>query len=291
MKKYESGQALVLILLSLSVVLTIILYVLSRSVTDISISTQQNDSVRAFSAAEAGIENALITGVGTGGDVTIGDATYSVEVLNSGSTTFNYPDSMLSGDTMTLWFVSHKSDGSLTCGSGYPACFTGNTVKVCWGKSGTSSSGTSTPALEVSVYYESIPGDLSSIKVVRSTYDPNASRISSNSFGSAVTSLCTIDGIGYAFQNTITLSELGGVSFNNNGLLFAKIKMLYNTDVAHPIGFSASEALPSQGLEVVSTGTSGAGSSQSNRKISVFQGWAEFPLSGFSLLVPAGITK
>ena len=291
MRKYESGQALVLILLSLSVVLTIILYVLSRSVTDISISTHQSDSVRAFSAAEAGVETALITGSGTANSVSIGDASYSVNIANAATSAFNFPVAMLSGDTTTLWFVSHKSDGSITCDSGFPDCFTGDAVKICWGKPGTSSSDTSTPAIEFSVYYESTPGDLSTVKIARAAYDPYSARTVSNYFGSGSSSECIIGGTGYAFQNTITLSGLGGIDFNNNGLLFARIRMLYNTSEAHPIGFSTSSPLPSQGLEIVSTGTSGTGSVQSNRRISVFQGWPEFPLSGLAVYSPAGVTK
>ena len=294
---YESGQALVLVLLSLSVVLTMVLFVLSRSVNDIANSTEQADSVRAFSAAEAGVENALITGVGTNGSVTIGNASYSVDVssYSAESTTFNYLAPMLSGDNMTLWFVSHKDDGSLTCDTSYPSCFKGNTLKVCWGTRDTSSSSNTTPAIEVSVYYEDTPGDTSTVKIARATYDPYTTRPVPNSFSAAAASLCQIDGVDYAFQNTITLSDIGGI--NNDGLLFAKIRMLYNTTQAHSIGVSVASSgytLPSQGLEIVSTGTSsttGGQTGQSNRRVNVFRGWPEFPLSGLAVVVPTGITK
>lgn len=293
----ESGQALVLVLLSLSVVLTIVLFVLSRSVTDISNSTSQSDSVRAFSAAEAGIENALITGSGTSGTVTIGDASYSVDVANSsaGQTTFNNPTPLLSGETMIIWFVSHKSDGTLTCDSAYPSCYTGDLLEVCWGAQGTSSSTVSTPAIEVSIYYESTPGDLSTVKIARVALDPNVSRRSQNSFSAASANICSINGVNYAFQNTISFSSLGGV--NNNGLLFAKARMLYNAQQPHPIGVSVATSgytLPSQGLEITSTGVSGTAgglSNQSNRRINVFQGWPEFPFSGTSIQTPYGISK
>ena len=294
----QSGQALVLVLLSLSVVLTIILFVLSRSVTDISTSTGQADSVRAFSAAEAGVENALITGAGTGGgNVVIGDASYSVDVsdYSSGLTTFNYPIPMLSGDSMTLWFISHKDDGSLTCDAPYTSCFTGNTIKVCWGAQGTVSTLATSPAVEASIYYEDTPGDLSTIKIARAAYDPNTTRLAQNSFSSATNSSCQIDGVNYAFQSTINLSSLGGV--NNNGLLFARIRILYNVTQSHLMGIdvsSSGQTLPSQGLAIVSTGTSGATTgnvNQSNRRVRVFQGWPVFPLSGYSIFVPSGITK
>lgn len=286
---HSSGQALILVLLSLSVVLTIVLYALSRSVTDIATSSGQAESVRAFSAAEAGVENALITGAGTNGMVSIGNASYSVEVKDSSLAYFNYPIQMMSGDIMTLWFISRKEDGSLTCQSGYPDCFTGNTVRVCWGKEGTPAGGSSTPAVEVSVYYETVPGDFSTARIARAVYDPNSSRTASNNFSSASLSGCTIDNTNYDFQTTLSMPALG---VNSSGLLFAKVRMLYNNLEPHMVGFDVpSGTLPPQGLEINSVGISGEGGSQSSRRISFFQGWPEFPLSNLSVFTPVGIVK
>jgi hypothetical protein len=58
-KNKEKGQALLMLLLVLSVVLTIIIATVSRSVTDIKITTYEDNSARAFGAAEAGVEEAL----------------------------------------------------------------------------------------------------------------------------------------------------------------------------------------------------------------------------------------
>lgn len=303
--KFESGQAIVLILLSLSVVLTMVLFIVSRSITDVTTSTEQADSVRAFSAAEAGVEKALITGAGTdGGSVTIGNASYTVDVKSDASNTFNYPTALLSGETMTLWFMSHKSDGSLTCDSAYPACFASDEVRICWGNPGTSSSSDTTPAIEASVYYDTTPAELftspptySNVKIARAAYDPNAGRTSTNSFTAATTSTCTISGVNYAFQTKITFSAMGGAGVNNNGLMFAKIRMMYNTDKGQPIGFSGPTGVlfPPQGITIVSTGTSTTSTnSQSNpsyRRVNVFRGWQEFPLSGLAIFIPAGISQ
>lgn len=298
-KKNESGQAIVLVLLSLSVVLTIVMFVLSRSVTDIAVSTEQADSIRAFSAAEAGVENALITGAGSSGSVQIGDASYTVDVVNYSEDlpSFNYPVPMLSGDSMTTWFVAHDANGNIFCGAGV-SCFTGNTLKVCWGNSGTPAGNASTPAIEISVYYETTPGNLATIQVARATVDSNATRAATNFFGLADSGSCQINDVNYAFQKTITMSGLGipSGSYNTpNGLIFAKIRMLYNTNTGHIIGtnvgFSGNSALPSQGLNIISTGTAGTEGSLSNRKVSVFRSWPEFPLSGLAIFYPYGISK
>ena len=297
-KELESGQAIVLVLLSLSVVLTIVLFVLSRSVTDITTSTEQADSVRAFSAAEAGIENALITGAGSSGDLG-GGASYSVAVTNyaEGLPNFNYPVPLLSGDSMTIWFVAHNVDGSITCSPELP-CFTGNAMKVCWGNIGTVASSPSTPAIEVSVYYETTPGSLSTVRIGRTTIDPNSGRLTPNYFGTVDAGGCTIDGVNYAFQKTFNLSNMGvpAESYTTqHGLLFAKIRMLYNTNTGHILGtsvnFPGNSNLPSQGMNIVSTGAAGTEGSLSNRRVSVFRGWQEFPLSGLAVFYPYGISK
>src|SRR3990167_10395746 len=154
------GQALVLVLLSLAVVLTIVLFILLRTVTDIAVSSRQEESVRAFSAAEAGIEQALVSGVGvfTGSFANTSGFSADVTSFAEGSYDFEYPIGMNAGDTATNWFVAHDVNSNLTCGATTP-CFTGTTMKVCWGKPGTGSGTATTPAVELSVFYEITPGD------------------------------------------------------------------------------------------------------------------------------------
>jgi len=60
-KDLLSGQAVLLVVLTLAVVLTLVLSVISRTITDVKITTVEGDSLRAFSAAEAGIERHLAT--------------------------------------------------------------------------------------------------------------------------------------------------------------------------------------------------------------------------------------
>jgi len=55
----NSGQVALIVLLLMIVILTIGLSLASRSITDIKISQDEKESLRAFSAAEAGVEKAL----------------------------------------------------------------------------------------------------------------------------------------------------------------------------------------------------------------------------------------
>ncbi len=59
MNKGQAGQAVLLILLVVTVALGLGLSIIAQSTTDVRISQQEQDAARAFNAAEAGIEDAL----------------------------------------------------------------------------------------------------------------------------------------------------------------------------------------------------------------------------------------
>jgi len=158
------GQALLIILLVMAVVLTVVLSVLSRSVTDISITELDEDALRAFSAAEAGIERAFI--VGTTADTLPNLAQFSANVSDfaEGVTEVVHPIDIFSGETVTFWFVAHDpaDDGNLICDSaGGKPCFTVGTMNVCWGDQGTAAGEATTPAIEISVFYDTDQGGIS----------------------------------------------------------------------------------------------------------------------------------
>lgn len=287
-RKDESGQALVLVLLSLSVVLTLVLFILSRSVTDVAVSSRQEESVRAFSAAEAGIERLLVTGA----NWTDGSIGYTAKVtgLAEGSTEYAYPIGLSSGDSATIWFMDHDPiSGNLITAGG----FRGTGMKVCWGNSGTSGHSLATPAIEVSVYYETTRGDLSTIKIARTAYDPfnaTGTRLPLNSFTPApVIGTCSIGGESFAFQKIIDASVFPTI--NPDGLVLARIKMFYNGATPHGVGVSVAGwgELPSQGQQIDSNGFAG----DSNRRIVVRRGWAvsPFPFASNAVFSPVGITK
>lgn len=298
--KNNQGQALVLVLLSLAVVLTLVLFILSRSITDIAISSRQEESVRAFSAAEAGIEKSLV--IGTGANQEFSDANYTSSVSDyaESTTDYVYPINMASGDTFTTWFSAHDSNGDMVCDASHP-CFystssgTSNFVKVCWGKTGTSASSATTPAMELSLFYEATPGNPATTQIGRVAYDPYSARTTENMFSDATTAACTISGVSYAFQKTITFDDFGlpaGVSSTQGGLQFMRARMFYNSDTSHPVGvtvnFAGNSTLPSQGQSIVSTGVSG----ESNRRLEVFQGWPEVPsIFDYSVYSSTGLTK
>lgn len=65
-KLKQSGQVIVILLLVMVIALALGLAVVGRSITDISTSTKTEDSARAYLAAEAGIEKALVAAAQSG---------------------------------------------------------------------------------------------------------------------------------------------------------------------------------------------------------------------------------
>ena len=55
----KSGQALVLVMMVLSVALTVGLSIATRSTNEVKVTSSQEESARALEAAEAGLEKAL----------------------------------------------------------------------------------------------------------------------------------------------------------------------------------------------------------------------------------------
>ncbi|SRR5260221_3812588 len=280
MRNRQAGQAVLIVLLSMVVVLTVVLSVIASSTSDIKISSNETTSLRAFSAAESGIEKALISNSSTNGNVNSG-ASFNANVsgLAFGQNFFVYPTSIVSGDTATFWFVSHSNTNTLVCNAGSP-CFTGKTINICWGVSGTSANSATTPAIEISAYYLGTPGDYTTIKFVKGIYDPNVGRLGTNGYTASDPGSCTVGTTNFAFQKQIDLSTLGipvGSYGIQNGLQFMTVKMLYNTDIPHSLGvnvnFAGNSTLPSQGNQVDSTGSlNGA-----TRKIEVTKSYNQIP--------------
>lgn len=280
-KKSEKGQALLIILLIMAVVLTIALSLISRSVTDITITQKEEEAARAYSAAEAGIERSLQSGANTNSTFATGDSFNTLTLpLAKASISFLVPLLMSSGETTPVWLVSHNSNGALVC-TAQDICFTGSEVKVCWGDKDKLSNEATTPALELTIIYTTANNDLSTAKVARTVLDPYVGRPDSNNFDQGSQGPCTIDNKEMAFSKTINLSTaFPGITLRSlvdetKGPQIARLRLLYNTDRAHPVGLTITStgSFPQQGNTIESSGTSG----QSTRKVKVFQLYPDLP--------------
>ena len=279
----QRGQALLIVLLTMAVILTVVLSVVSRSVTDITVTTYEENALRAFSAAEAGIEEKLLNPypLGTFSNPTVG---YSGEVTNpsEGDTEFNHPGDLNSGEVATFWLVYHDSTGSrLTCPDAN-SCVTGTGVmRVCWGSEPQDPDWTKNPAVEVLLFYDdddpsqsvAATNNFANVKVKRFAFDRYAAS-RANNFEPISNASCTIDGKTYAFRSdNITYPDVDCAD-RAGCRLMVKVRMYYNSG-PQPLGITITGGtpLPAQGLVISSTGTAG----ESKRKVNVFQGYSETP--------------
>ncbi|MCJ7804882.1 hypothetical protein MUP35_04095 [Patescibacteria group bacterium] len=235
MPKSNSGQSLLVILLVMAVILTIGLAVVSYSITDIKISQQEEESARAFSAAEAGIEESLRAGAAT--SATVGEITANVtEAIQGGGEDFNFGESKFPrGELANVWLIDHTEEGALNPAVYFP--YNGQ-IKICWGEETTL--GSSTPALELALVYQQ-GGEY---KVVRQGYDPVNGR--TVGFDESLDKDGGNCASGLAFSKDISLD--GGV-FNltvSGKPYLLRLKLLYNSEL-QPIAVQANSNLPEQG--------------------------------------------
>lgn len=249
----ESGQILLITLLVLTIATTVALSLIGRSTTDVSISTQLEESARAFSAAEAGIEEALRSGA-AGSQILTAGGSYDVAIAAIGGTagTYALPKKTPRGVTETVWLVEHDGTGALI----ETPTYTNNTINLCW------SSETTVPAAVVSVLYrESTDG---TYKIAKAALDGDTQRGSSNNF-TAVAAPGENCGAQNYYRTTIDFSSLG-ISPALDAVLALRFRPEY-ADSSFIIDPGAT-VLPQQGNRIESVGSTAAGVS---RKVVVYQ--------------------
>src|SRR3989304_8125918 len=244
----NSGQAILTVLLIMVVGLTVSLAVVARSVTSVKISTQEEESQRAFSAAEAGLEETLLSGAAASG--TLGNASYTV-IIPAGSTSgkFIFPEIIKQDDTQALWLVGHDgSDNIIAPGPGDQRYPIGQPVDICWESPGAGDE----PAMEIIILHQRTIG-ANEYKVARGAYDPDGRR---NNF-SGVTSSGGSECGDFNYRQRIVFSDF--FNTNNQRVVAVRLRPIYNGArvAACQSGCPAAGNIPPQGEENESTGAGG----------------------------------
>lgn len=254
------GQVVLIVVLLTVLGLTVGLSLISRTVTDVRISSQIEQSGRAFSAAEAGIESALSVQsntVASTGNIQLGDAQAEYSVAQQGGTTDTIPFPVTAtGQSQSAWLMDHTDDGALDeSGYSYPS---DSAMDICW-----NSAGTDVPAMIVTLTYK----EDGEYRLAKAAYDPNVGR--GNNFLPADAGGGYCDG-GYSYKRTIIAQTDFGISAG------AQLILLRLT----PVYVSASSAvkptamLPVQGRIITSVGKT---NTNVTRKIEVNQGYQILP--------------
>lgn len=273
--KNERGQVIIILLLVMVVGLTVGLSVVSRSLLNVKQSTQTEESSRAFTAAEAGIEVAL-EGTVTGETTPIGDSSYKCTKDDQGSGPNNVFYNLEKDKVAQLYFTSEAALEERFSNV--------NNIRVLWGVPGNID--LSTPALEVNLIYKNTTD--STYHLAKFALDPNQARADSNKFcfpGSSCEMVSNFDIInGTEFIDTSDLkvyfnfgANLDVSSFNTgqNLLIFGRFRFLYNPTPSHLGIIATGGDLPSQGSIIDCLGT--VAETGVSRRIKVFENHPAVP--------------
>ena len=257
----QKGQIVLILVLVTIVGLTIGLSLVSRTVTDIRMSSQIEQSNRAFSAAEAGVESALRGAAAGGptGTVTLpgASANYSVVELGGNDDTYVFPYTETFA-TQTLWLAPHNDAGGLVYTGTYPA---NQQLDICWG-----SDEDNTAAIMITILYKDNPPP-QDFKVGKAAYDVQV-RIPPNNFQSAETGEGYCGG-NFKFRQTITPGDI--IGSNDVKLIALRIQPVY---MGTAIAINPKANLPIQGKQITSFGQT---ETKVARKIQVTQGYNVLP--------------
>lgn len=241
-KKLNEGQAVLAILLVMAVFLVVGLSIVSRSVTDIKISQQSQESARALWVAQGGLEQAIKGNRSVGSPQSpqdLGGVKYSVtkSSLTGLGGEFTHPVNLGADEPTIFWLINHDdSTGQISSGG-----YTGNSLSFFWGKEGTPDNNAYTPALEATLLYKDQAG---AFLLRRYAYDPNSAGTGRSKTNFSAASLnCPPFGSGKKFAFcTDSISLPSSVT-----LYFVRLKLLFNTDTSHPVGVKGNADLPQQG--------------------------------------------
>lgn len=275
----EKGQALLIVVLVIVVTLTVGLSLASRSIIQLRNTTDEANSQAAFSAAEAGVEQAIKLGNVSGSSVISGVSlndknnsqisAVDVTLIQTDQFLMNNGIPLFQDNGADIWLSPYSSDQTQlfqqTWGNGSP-----QTLSLYWG---TSSDPCQDPALEVII----ISGTRTSPILSKYAYDQcgtNASTVPSNqrrnnNFPNAPQKgTFTVNGV----NGDKTFNYKAQISITNG--LIARVIPIYH---GGSVGVSGSN-LPAQGKIITSTGTAGISGQQVVRKVTFFEGYDQLPI-------------
>jgi len=243
------GQALIIMLLVMAAVLTLGLAASRQITTDIKITRQQEESAKAYSAAEAGIEKALSTGETAPLFLETNVSTTVTKEEIGKKDKFGWPNPIAKGDGMILWLASHNDAGEIDYSYIYD-----KPLKICFQQE----KGDTAPAIFVALFYNGGQG------IKYWAFDP-AGR--GNNFESINEGVCdNIEGKSFSYSKTVDASGVLRPAFLWIRTFYADHTLLAFDNKASGKNF------PSQGTLFVSTGQvapTGAANVVSRRLVSI----------------------
>lgn len=256
MHNSSSGQILVLVLLVVLVGMTVGLSVASRTLTTLRNQAELTESNRAFSAAEAGIEQALLQ-LKQGNDCSGNSCAPSIDNVQTNVSVIDVGGSSNPGRSYGVSSLNKDEVFQLNLDS-----FSGASVNVYWGNNGDNGNCASSAALVSTLVYINASGEYG---VQKATFDAcksdsaNPSR-AANNFDTDVAinpsiSLTLQDGTlvsDYGYGRTIHMPTTSGVR-----PISLRVRLMYAGP--KPVAFMpvSGSNLPFQGKQITSTSVVG----------------------------------
>ncbi len=262
LKNNQQGQVLLVIVLLITVVLTVGLSIATRSIINVRLTSQEDQSQRAFAAAEAGLEQSLLSNTAISNATFSNSASYTTSINSVRGSDFqlNNGKVVIKDEGTDLWLSQYSSDPTKI----YSNPWSG-TLTIYWGtqqdKCNASEALNTMAAIEVIL----ISGTKTNPVATHYAFDPCVPRRSSNNF-----------------SGTNNGGTAGNRSFANsvqipvgaNGLLARIVPIYANTYM----GVRGSAVLPEQGTVITSTGAIG----DVQRKVTVLRENPKLPSEVFS---------
>lgn len=271
---FQQGQTFLIVILIMVVSLTVGLAVVSRSITNLRTTTEEENSQRAFSAAEAGVERALKLKLSQTGSVIADESLASdpnlkikqVKVTQIGGSGVN--QILLNGgeiiqkdDGADIWLVEHNG---LNESPNYSSPWTGQFLTFYWGT--TTDCNSNPAALEIIL----VGGTTINTRSNRYAVDQCASNRNNHFDPPTASGSYVINGKTFTFKYTISIPNL------TNPLITRVIPLYSSTSISvtgcDTIGSNCTD-IPSQGRIIDSTGLAGT----TERKVTFFQGYPKLP--------------
>lgn len=261
-KSKSGGQMLVLVVLTMIVALTVGLSLAARTLVNVRLSKQNEESQRAFQAAEAGVEQIIQSGSNSSTDNLANSSSYQTSVTYPSGSNFLLNGSELVDQDVGIdvWIANYPDYSNPQSGTLTFYWSTPNQI-ACTKTTGVSSSQIKS-AIEVIVLSGNklLPTMEKKIFEATGTGCPRIANTSATSAGGTIANI--------QFQYSANISNI------TNGLILRIVPIFNSTKIAVS---SANISLPKQGTIVSSTGKSG----QTARKVQYFASYPQIPLEIF----------
>lgn len=286
----QSGQIIVILLLVMLVVLSVVLAITQRSSLDLSSSTETEQSTKAYSAAEAGLEQALQRGNSdplaspiSSQTISLGGNQSTATIQNSGllpipgsQIAIEYPP--IGRESIAQFWLADSSNPSYNYNRSSYTIYFGNPSSL---KSYDDALGdvaqNITPAIEVTTVTQTTNGSSVTYEPQKNYYDALSSRAVSNKFTTTTTPstslTCGNQTVSTILKNSSDFLCKVTVNIVNCGLSncipqLVRVRLLY-ANVNHKIALApiSGASLPPQVELYTSTGKSG----QSQKTLQVFR--------------------